>query len=115
MYRNNSTDLASEQVTVRNAHASDRGALATLAALDSASAPYGPALVAESEARILAALPLGSGRAIADPFEPTAQMVALLELRRSQLERGLHSPRRSLGSRVRELFSFAAPQGRVSS
>jgi hypothetical protein len=35
---------------------------------------------------MLAALPLGSGRAIADPFEPTAELVALLELRRNQIQ-----------------------------
>jgi hypothetical protein len=115
MYRNNSADLASEQVTVRQARDSDRVALATLASLDSAEAPHGPALVAESGARILAALPLGSGRPIADPFEPTAAMVALLELRRSQLERGAHSPKRSVSARARELFSFATPQRRISS
>jgi hypothetical protein len=34
---------------------------------------------------MLAALPLGSGRPIADPFEPTAGVVALLQLRADQL------------------------------
>ena len=115
MYRNNPADLASEQVTVRPARDEDRVALASLASLDSAKAPQGPALVAESGARILAALPLGSGRPIADPFEPTAQMVALLELRRTQLEREAHSPKRSLPARARELFAFATPRRRVSS
>ena len=60
-------------------------ALARLAALDSASPPTGPALIAEADSRMLAALPLGSGRAIADPFEPTAELVGLLELRRAQM------------------------------
>jgi len=115
MYRNNSADQASEQVTVRPARESDRVALATLASLDSAETPHGPALVAESGDRILAALPLGGGRPIADPFEPTAQLVALLELRRLQLERGGQSPKRSRSARARELFSFATPQRRVSS
>ena len=53
-------------------------AFACLAALDSARPPRGPALVAEADSRMLAALPLGSGRPIADPFEPTAEIVALL-------------------------------------
>jgi hypothetical protein len=66
MYR----PLDREQVVVRHAHRSDAAALERLAVLDSGSAPAQPALVAESQARILAALPLGSGRAIADPFEP---------------------------------------------
>jgi hypothetical protein len=75
-----------KNITVRRTTAGDASALARLAALDSASPPRGPALVAEANARMLAALPLGSGRAIADPFEPTAEAVALLELRRSQIE-----------------------------
>jgi hypothetical protein len=75
-----------KNVTVRRSTSSDAGALARLAVLDSASPPRGPALVAEADSRLLAALPLGSGRPIADPFEPTAELVALLELRRAQME-----------------------------
>lgn len=69
-------------VTVRPSRPADESGLARLAALDSARPLRGPALVAESDSRILAALPLGSGRPIADPFEPTAEIVALLELRK---------------------------------
>src|ERR671931_1212142 len=76
-----------ENITVRRSTSGDAGALARLAALDSASPPRGPALVAMADSRILAALPIGSGRAIADPFEPTAELVALLELSRSQIDR----------------------------
>ena len=72
-------------VTVRRSTSGDESALARLAALDSASPPRGPALIAEADTRMLAALPLGAGRPIADPFEPTAELVALLELRRSQI------------------------------
>jgi hypothetical protein len=72
-------------ITVRRSVAADRSELARLAALDSARPPTGPALVAEAESRMLAALPLGSGRPIADPFEPTAAIVALLELRAEQI------------------------------
>ena len=75
-----------KNITVRRSTSGDGGALARLAALDSASPPRGPALVAEADSRMLAALPIGSGRPIADPFEPTAELVALLELRRSQME-----------------------------
>jgi hypothetical protein len=75
-----------QNVIVRRAASADEHALARLAALDSGSPPRGPALVAEADSRILAALPLGAGRAIADPFQPTAELVALLELRRHQLE-----------------------------
>ncbi len=74
-----------QNVTVRRSTSADESALARLAALDSASPPRGPALIAEADTRMLAALPLGAGRPIADPFEPTAELVQLLELRRSQL------------------------------
>jgi hypothetical protein len=74
------------EITIRRALASDSSELARLAALDSGAPPRGPALVAESDYRLLAALPLGSGRPIADPFEPTAEIVALLELRAEQLK-----------------------------
>jgi hypothetical protein len=93
-------------ITVRHAAASDLSELARLAALDSASPPRGPALVAEADSRMLAALPLGSGRPIADPFEPTAEIVALLELRAEQL-RESDGERRGFGERVR---SFLRPR-----
>jgi hypothetical protein len=90
-------------ITVRRADADDRSELARLAALDSASPPRGPALVAEADSRMLAALPLDSGRPIADPFVPTAQVVALLELRAAQL--GREEPEsRGWGDRIRSLF-----------
>jgi hypothetical protein len=90
-------------VTVRPSRREDDAALARLAALDSGRAPLGPSLVAESDARILAALPIGAGRPIADPFEPTAELVALLELRRSQLADDRRQPRGRLGARLRGL------------
>jgi hypothetical protein len=93
--------------TVRRSHAGDQVELERLAILDSARAPRGPALIAEVDSRIFAALPLGSGRPIADPFEPTAELIALLELRRAQIDSAeTHSPR---GGRLRSLL-----RGRVS-
>ena len=74
-----------QNVTVRRSTSGDHSALAHLAALDSARPPSGPALIAEADSRILAALPLGSGRPIADPFHPTAELLQLLELRRMQI------------------------------
>jgi hypothetical protein len=73
-------------ITVRYSVASDLSELARLAALDSASPPRGPALVAETDSRMLAALPLGSGRPIADPFERTAEILELLRLRAEQVQ-----------------------------
>jgi hypothetical protein len=96
--------LPHERVIVRHATAADESALARLAALDSAQAPRGPALIAQAGNRPLAALPLGSGRPIADPFEPTAELVALLEFRAAQLRAAGASPRRRLRARLRGLL-----------
>ena len=72
-------------MTIRRSAMTDMGSLALLAALDGARAPDEPMLVAESGGRMVAAVPFGQGRAIADPFEPTAAVVALLELRARQI------------------------------
>jgi hypothetical protein len=94
-------------ITVRRAASADQPALARLAALDSASPPTGPALVAEADSRMLAALPIGAGRPIADPFEPTAEVVALLELRAAQLAERREG-RHGLVERVRSLLRIPA-------
>lgn len=90
-------------MTVRLARAEDHAAIERLATLDSARAPGGELLVAERDARLLAALPLGSGAPIADPFEPTVEMVALLEVRRTQLVSARERRARRFGDRVRAL------------
>ena len=94
-------------ITVRRAGSADQSALARLAALDSASPPIGTVLVAEADSRMLAALPIGSGRPIADPFEPTAEVVALLELRAAQLAERREG-RRGFAERMRSLFRIPA-------
>jgi hypothetical protein len=99
-------------ITVRRSVASDRIELDRLAALDSATPPRGPALIAEADSRMLAALPLGSGRPIADPFEPTAEIVALLELRAEQL-RAKRSESRGIGQRFRSLLRARPSQARA--
>jgi hypothetical protein len=98
----------SSDLIVRSATSADREQLAHLAALDSAGTIDGRALVAEADARILAALPLGTGRPIADPFEPTAEVVALLELRANQLRNGASTPR-GLRGRIRALVRAPLP------
>jgi hypothetical protein len=75
----------SGSVAIRLAGRDDEVALARLAVLDDAEAPTGTTLLAEVDGRVVAALPLDGGRAIADPFEPTADVVHLLELRAAQL------------------------------
>jgi hypothetical protein len=72
---------------IRASRADEAAALAELALLDDADLPAGPALVAEVDGSIQAALPLGGGRAIADPFRRTSDLIALLEERASQIRR----------------------------
>lgn len=72
-------------VSIRRAGPHDAPALHRLAALDSAAPLRGEVLVAESGGEALAALSLTDGSAVADPFSPTAELVALLRLRRDQM------------------------------
>src|SRR4051794_20182619 len=80
-------------IVIRRADASDARALSWLAALDSAPRPLaGPdVLIAEVAGQVVAAL-IG-GRAIADPFQPTAGLVELLHIRALQLFPSEPSPR----------------------
>ena len=82
------SDLSGEAVVIRRANGQDANRLERLAQLDSASVPKGPTLVAELDGVLVAAMPLGGGRALADPFVPRRSLVKMLELRRTQL-RGL--------------------------
>jgi hypothetical protein len=85
-------------VLIRAARGSDGSDLVRLAALDSSKVPAGDVLVAETDGRVIAAIDSQSGAAIADPFQPTADVVALLELRAQRLNG--RSGRRSLGARL---------------
>ena len=70
-----------ESITIRRATSSDQNAIERLAALDSSVAPQGELLLAEADGVAVAAVELASGVAIADPFEPSADLVDLLRLR----------------------------------
>ncbi|MBX5440841.1 MAG: hypothetical protein IRZ32_04855 [Solirubrobacteraceae bacterium] len=77
--------LATPDLTIRYAVPADADAVAALAALDSQPVPAGALLVAEVEGELWAAVSLQTGRAIADPFRPSADAVALLRARARQL------------------------------
>jgi hypothetical protein len=83
----NSQADTEEHVTIRFSRTGDDAEIAKLAQLDSAPAPRGRLLVAEVAGELRAALPLDGGRAVADPFRRTQQLVSLLELRRRQTGR----------------------------
>ena len=72
---------------IRASTARDAAALRRLAALDSRHPILGEVLVAEVDGELQAALPLEGGEPVADPFRHTADLLDLLELRRSQLAR----------------------------
>jgi len=82
-------------IHIRASRPDDELALIRLAALDSAPAPRGQALLAITDGELAAALDLRSGRAIADPFRPTADLVELLRTRAQTLgDRGSENRRR---------------------
>lgn len=84
-------------VTIRRAAPGDAAAVQRLAELDSRRAPHGTVLLAEVGPELLAAVSLDDGHTVADPFRPTADLVALLTARGGQLRRsdaGRRAPRR---------------------
>jgi hypothetical protein len=85
---------ARASVTIRMATAADAAALARLAALDSAPVPAGEALVAEVGDELWAAVSLEDSTAIADPFRPSGELLALLVERARQLHVAAGAPRR---------------------
>jgi hypothetical protein len=89
-------------VVIRLATPADVGDLRRLAALDSARAIAGTVLVAESDGQIRAAYSMDHGRAIADPFVPSAGLVALLETR-ARLLHGEHGAPAGRRGRLRLL------------
>jgi hypothetical protein len=80
-------------LTVRAATLRDGEAVRVLAALEGVGMPKGPVLVAEVGHEVVAALPLQGGRALADPFRPSAHLVELLQLRAKQLHAQSRTPR----------------------
>lgn len=65
-------------ITVRPARPADASALLRVAERDSRPLPAEPLLVAECESELVAAISLGDGAVVADPFRPTAEIVELL-------------------------------------
>ena len=76
-----------ETVVLRLSTVWDDDSLARLAELEGRTTPAGPHVVAEIGGVVVAALPLGRGPTLGDPFRPTAHLVPLLQLRAKQLMR----------------------------
>lgn len=65
-------------IALRPAAPDEDAQLRRLADLDSAAPLHRPVLLALADGEPVAALSLSDGRAVADPFRPTAHVVALL-------------------------------------
>lgn len=90
-------------LALRIADPDDQRTLRRLASLDDSRPLEGDALIALIDGEAVAAISLDDGRTVANPFVPTSDAVALLELRASQLShlrerpRVARIPRRGLG------------------
>jgi hypothetical protein len=83
-------------LTIRRATPTDLPALKRLASLDSQRLTPGPHLVAERSGSLIAAVDIHDARWFADPFQPTADAVSLLQERAAQLTAREPAPARSL-------------------
>jgi hypothetical protein len=81
--------VPSEAVVLRLCSVWDDDALERLSKLEGRPVSSGRHVVAEVDGKVVAALPLGSGVLLADPFRPTAHLIPLLELRAKQLGAGV--------------------------
>jgi hypothetical protein len=70
--------MTSSSLVLRPATSADSAELERLAALDSARPLEGDVLLAYAGGEVRAALSLDSGRAVSDPFFPSADLVSLL-------------------------------------
>jgi hypothetical protein len=88
--RKAATELAG--IELRLCRVGDDPALEQLAVLAEQPLPFGRFVIALVDGRLVAALPLGGGHMLTDPFVRTAHLRPLLELRAAQLR----EPRRRL-------------------
>jgi hypothetical protein len=91
-------------VVIRHATAVDADQLVRVASRDSQRRVQAPALIAEVDGVAHAALEIADGRVIADPFVPTADLVALLRLRAQTVGRGS-----AAGARMPRPSTYLAP------
>jgi hypothetical protein len=68
-----------EPITITHSTDENGAELWRLAALDDRRAPNAPALLAYVGGELRAAVGLVDGRAVADPFHPTAEIVEILK------------------------------------
>ncbi|WP_354697955.1 hypothetical protein [Paraconexibacter sp. AEG42_29] len=86
------TAPAPQSVAIRTATPDDSATIVRLAALDSSAVPAGPHLIGTVDGVPAAAISLSTGAVVADPFTPTAALVALLRMRAEHLRGPARSP-----------------------
>lgn len=107
--RNHRSEPKSDTVpetVIRLAGPGDMPGLRRLSELEGMDLPAGDVLVAVSGGEAIAAIPVGRGPALADPFRPTAAVVAALREARAHL-RGERPPSRGrrIGAALGRLFN----------
>jgi hypothetical protein len=85
---------------IRIAGDDDRDRIARIASLDSSHPIEGPALVGEIDGVAVAVVSLTDGRAVANPFRPTAGLVEVMRVRARAM--GAADAHRSRARRVRD-------------
>jgi hypothetical protein len=81
--------MSDETITIRHAAAGDRQALERLAGRDSTVLEDDDFVIAEVGDEAWAAIGLGSGTLVADPFRPSGGVVELLRMRVERREGGV--------------------------
>jgi hypothetical protein len=84
-HNGNGDGSGDRELVIRRLASGDEDALRVLAERDTTRPPDGEVVAAEKDGRLLAAISLDSGEVVADPFHPTADVVALLRVRAGQL------------------------------
>ena len=74
------------EISIRQATAEDAFALRRLAALDDSRPLRGTVLIAEEAGEMRAAISVDDGRAIANPFARTAELVDMLRMHREHVD-----------------------------
>lgn len=95
------TNPENSTLALRVAKSDEAPVVRRLAALDDARPLDGDVLLALVDGEAVAAVSLGDGRVVANPFLPTADTVRLLSLRAAQLAAPAASPQRSWIPRLR--------------
>ena len=94
MYHRKRHETELPPITIRLMGPTDVDEVRRVAARDSRDLPDGELLIAIAEGEVRAAISLGSGEVVADPFHHTEELVRVLALRRVQMRSGIPGRRR---------------------